>query len=75
MIYFRHCDTNAIIDSTELDEKGYGLRLRSTYNEKKLQLPPFSYTTSNFKLLQTICYWLIVQSQTTFLYTDVEHFP
>ena len=38
IIYFRHCDNNAIINSTELDDKGYGTRLRSTYNEKKLQL-------------------------------------
>ena len=53
MIYFRHCDTNAIIDSTELDEKGYGLRLRSTYNEKKLQLnQQVAYSTmSNLQYL------------------------
>ncbi|XP_052065857.1 protein artichoke-like [Mytilus californianus] len=45
-----HLDNNAITNVTELDANGYGSTLRSTYNEKKVQLDPFS-TMSSLNIL------------------------
>jgi hypothetical protein len=42
----RHADHNVIANVTDLDEKGYGVKLRATFLEKQKKLVPFGNTTN-----------------------------
>ena len=43
---YRHADHNVITNVTDLDEKGYGVKLRATFLEKQKKLIPFGNTTN-----------------------------